>query len=179
MATWSIKEISMKPHVALFLLLLLQACGFAQVSTTVPPSGLDRYSDATVGKISVTSLEQNPDMLRFNRELETYISSELNELFARTGLSRAAAEDRKPGTLSFNMEVEIVYGNRAARYFSYGIGDAGSGSVKTVLRVTDLATEETRYQSLSESKLSLGYMGGSMRSTIKENIQKLMDHYPN
>lgn len=163
----------------LFLLLLLQACGFAEVRTTLPPSGLDRYRYAAIGNVTVKSLEQNADLQNLNREFEKYIAAELSKLFSRNGFNGVAAGDRKPGTLSFNVEVDIVYGSRGARYFSYGIGDAGAGTVKSVLRVIDLATGETRYQSVADSKLSLGYMGGSMRSTIEENIQKLMNHYPN
>jgi hypothetical protein len=61
--------------VTIFLVLLLQGCGFAHVRTNVPSSGLERYSYATVGKISVTSLEQNADLQGLNRELETDVAS--------------------------------------------------------------------------------------------------------
>ena len=163
----------------ILMMTLLQACGFAHVRTNVSPSELKKYSLANIGKIVVVSTEQNADLQDLNREWEALIRSELEELLSRNHLGQPPAGERTQATLSFNVDMVIEYGNRGMRYLTGGIGGAGRGTVKTTLRVNDVDTGKLQYQSESESKLSLGFFGGSMRSTIRENIKKLLDHYPN
>jgi hypothetical protein len=162
----------------MLVMALMQGCGFAHVRTNVALPKIKSYSYADLGKIVVKSYEQNGDLQGLNRELEAFVASELEQLLSRNGLRRPAAGDRPVEMLAFNVDVDIVYGNRGLRYLSGGIGRAGQGRVATVLRVTDAATGETQYQSVSESNLNLGLFGGSMRLTIEENIQKLMNAYP-
>ena len=168
-------------HIILMVLMIaaLQACGFAHVRTNVAISNLKSYRYAEPGKVTVSSAEQNENLQNVNREMEAFVTSELEELFTRNGLRRHAAGEVNVPRLKFDVDVQIVYGSRGKRYITYGIGGAGEGKVTTTLRVVDADTGETAYQALSESTLSVGFFGGSMRSTIKENIHKLLEQYPN
>ena len=168
-------------HIILMVLMIaaLQACGFAHVRTNVAISNLKSYRYAEPGKVTVSSAEQNGNLQNVNREMEAFVTSELEELFTRNGLRRHAAGEVNVPRLKFDVDVQIVYGSRGKRYITYGIGGAGEGKVTTTLWVVDADTGETAYQALSESTLSVGFFGGSMRSTIKENIHKLLEQYPN
>jgi hypothetical protein len=167
-------------HFSLIILLAaLQSCGFAQVRTDIVLSNLKSYRDAATGKVTVNSAEQNEDLQNVNRETQAFVVSELEELFTRNALRHPAAGETKAARLRFDVDVQIVYGSRGKRYITYGIGGAGEGRVASTLRVVDADTGETQYQAAAESTLNVGFFGGSMRSTIQENIEKLLDQYPN
>src|ERR1041385_2374481 len=75
----------------IFMISLLQACGFAHVRTNVSPSELKNYSLANIGKITVVSTEQNADLQNLNREWEALIRSELEDLLSRNRLRQPPA----------------------------------------------------------------------------------------
>ena len=75
-----------------------------------------------------------------------------------------------------SLDVDLVYGNRAARYFG-GFG-AGKGSVDSVLSVMDPSTKVVKFKAVSESDLSMGAFGGDMQSVLKSNIKELIKQYP-
>ena len=80
-------------------------------------------------------------------------------------------------SLLFDLDIDIVYGNRAARYF-IGFG-AGKGTMRSVLTVKDKATGKIVYSATGASDLTIGAFGGSMESVIKNGIDKILEGFPN
>src|ERR1051326_3702392 len=82
----------------ILIMSLIQACGFAHVRTNVSPSELKNYSLATIGEITVVSTEQNADLQNLNREWETLIRSELEDLLNRNRLRQPPDGEGTQGT---------------------------------------------------------------------------------
>jgi hypothetical protein len=102
-------------------------------------------------------------------ELESYVNESHYQLMNEAPVSGEKA-------LVVNLDIDLVYGNRAARYWG-GFG-AGKGSVDSVLTVTDSQTGEEKFRAVAESDLAMGAFGGDMGSVLKGNIKQLVDQYP-
>jgi hypothetical protein len=160
-----------------FVVVLLQACGAAHVKPGTSSDSLGSFSSAYIDEIKFHSQEQNGDSLEMNKKMEQYAESELNRIIKSK--SYRVIEKSSAGTekaLAFKLDVSIVYGSRAARYF-VGFG-AGKGSVNSQLQVVDSTSNEVVYSASAESDLSVGGFGGSMEAVIRQNIEKLLATYP-
>ena len=157
--------------------LLLQACGNAHVRQVSNSDNLVNYSAAFVDEVKVSSKERNPDATAINVKMRHYAEQKLAEIITAKKYQVIPAADAKANNaLAFNIDVNVVYGNRAARYFA-GFG-AGKGSVTSRLKVVDSVSNETVFSSFAESELKFGAFGGSMESVLKDNIDKLLATYP-
>ena len=107
--------------------------------------------------------------------MEEYARVKLNELILKNGYQENAGSTDE-ASLGFNLELDIIYGSRAARYWG-GFG-AGKGSVNSTFEVIDSKTKQTKYSTSAASDLAMGAFGGSMEAVIKKNIDKLLDSYP-
>ena len=153
----------------------------AHVRTDLASSDLHQYDKVFISEINVHSQElaaQNNAVLQsqmnewevFARgELENYVNDSHYKL-----LNQRPASTEK--ALIVNLDIDLVYGNRALRYW-VGFG-AGKGSVNSVLIVTDNQTGNEKFRAVSESDLSMGGFGGDMESVLKQNIRELVDQYP-
>jgi len=102
----------------------------------------------------------------FTALAEQLLRGRLQGRYALQDASAAA----KPGTLVVNIHVFIHYGNRGLRYAGVG----GTGGVDSTLTAVDAASGEVQLRAHSLSDLTMGLFGGDMKSTIRDNLRKLM-----
>lgn len=158
------------------LALLLQACGTLNVRPGTAPANLNQYSKGFIEEIDISSREQNGDSLDANSRMKSYAQQQLEALIKKSPHELVPANSNN-GTLAFHLDIDIIYGSRAARYWN-GLSGAGRGSVNSTLKVVDKKSGETIYTSTAASTLKMGFFGGSMESVIKTNIDKLLSTYP-
>lgn len=158
----------------------LTACGAAHVRTEKSSSDLHQYKNIYLGKVDIHSQEEaaktNEELQLKMVEWEGFARTELKNYVEKSEYTLVDTLDNNDTTLTVDLDIDLVYGNRAARYFG-GFG-AGKGSVDSVLKVTDPKTQEVKFHAVAESDLSVGAFGGSMESVLKTNIQKLIEQYP-
>ena len=162
----------------LFLIVaLLQACGGTQV---IPgqSNSTAQYKTAYISEITIASPEGNEDELAYNKEMEAYVRTKLEDIMkAKNFAAVDAAAAKKSPTLIFKFKSEINYGSRAARWASGGFGSGGKGTVSSKFEVTDNLSGKIVYSASAESDLKAGAFGGGMESTIQENIDELLDAF--
>lgn len=173
-------EKRLRTFVTFSLVIFLYGCGVAHVKTEVAASDRHQYSRIYISDVRVYSEEK---AAKDNAELKTKM--EAWELFARGQLENYIKDshyqliDIAPtgpeAVLVANLDINVVYGNRALRYW-VGFG-AGKGSVDSLLIFTDSKTNEEKFRAVSESDLSIGGFGGDMEAVLKENIRELVDQY--
>lgn len=166
---------------SLLFVSFLSACGTAQVRTESFESDLHDYEYMQIGEVDIHSQEK---AAATNEELQAKMIEW--EGFARDELKRYVGESRykladelgdtPESILVISLDVDLVYGNRAARYWG-GFG-AGKGSVDSVLTVVDPSTQTIKFKAVSESDLSMGAFGGDMQGVLKSNIKELIKQYP-
>lgn len=161
--------------------LILSACGTAHIRTETHKNDLHDYEKIYINKVDIHSQEKSAesnDKLQSSMiKWELFARKELENYVERSKYSLAKSLDDKPAsTLVVDLDIDLVYGNRAARYFG-GFG-AGKGSVDSVLTAIDPITDDIKFHAIAESDLSMGAFGGSMQKVLKNNIKKLIQHYP-
>lgn len=180
----------MKPHKSVtsyvfptlsLLVLTLYGCGAAHVRTEVASTDIHQYEKVFISKVDVHSQEETAED---NEKLQAKMVEW--EIFARGELEDYVNESHyqlltePPGAdehaLIINLDIDMVYGSRAKRYWA-GFG-AGRGSVDSVLTVSDSQTGEQKFRAVAESDLSVGGFGGNMEAVLKENVRELVDQYP-
>jgi len=158
------------------LVIFIQACGTAHIQSNTVSEDLSKNTSAYISEVDIQSKEQNGDSLAMNRTIEVYAEEKLTSLITSSNYSLLKSPVEANSTsLAFKINLNIIYGSRAARYWA-GFG-AGKGSVKSLLEVTDSETGTIKYSSSGESDLTMGAFGGSMESVIKQNIDKLINGY--
>lgn len=158
------------------LVVVLQACGTAHVQPNFVSEDLGRYTSAYISKIDIQSAEQNNDSLDMNKKMEVYAKEKLAELIEKNQYALVTdPNNSNKSSLEFSLDLDIVYGSRAARYWA-GFG-AGKGSVISTFEVVDSKSGEVKYSSSGASDLAMGLFGGSMAAVIKQNIDKLINEY--
>lgn len=160
---------------------LLSACGTAHVRTDKVASDLHSYNNVFIQKVDIYSNEEaaktNTQLQNKMVEWEAFARTELENYVQRSNYSLLTSKDQiTERTLIVDLDVDLVYGNRAARYFG-GFG-AGKGSVDSVLTVIDHQTSDLKFKATAESELSMGAFGGDMQGVLKSNIKKLIQQYP-
>jgi hypothetical protein len=160
-----------------FIALFLQACGGTQVIPGESKS-TGQYKTAYISEISITASEGNEDELAYNKEMEAYVRSKIEEIMKEKNFAAvdAAAASKTP-TLLFKFKSTINYGNRSLRWVSGGFGSAGKGTVNSQFEATDSLSRNVVYSASAESDLKAGAFGGGMESTIQENIDELLDAF--
>ncbi len=165
----------------LLLVATMNGCGVAHIRTEVESSDLHQYDKMFISVVDVHSQEvaaQDNEELQdkmveweaFSRaELEGYINDSHYQLMSEPPTSTDKA-------LVAILDIDMVYGSRAARYWA-GFG-AGKGSVSSVLTVTDSQTGEEKFRAVAESDMAMGAFGGDMGSVLKKNIEDLVAQYP-
>lgn len=156
-----------------FSLIFIQACSRNNSRTVIGvTSNISQYSKEYIYKINVKSKNKNKDLLDMNKKMKIYSNNKLQNIFNKKGYKLATSSGA--GVLRFQLDMNIVYGNRAVRYFAGRYTDTGRGSVRSMLKILDNQTEEVKYKVLVVSSLSKGRFGGSMESLIKENINNIL-----
>lgn len=163
--------------VLFFIAIFLQACGGTQV---IPgqSNSTGQYKTASIAEISIAAPEGNEDEQAYNKKMEAYVRSKIEEIMKDKNFAAvdAAAASKSP-TLMFKFKSTIDYGNRSLRWVSGGFGSAGKGTVNSQLEVTDSLSRNVVYSASAESDLKAGAFGGGMESTIQENIDELLDAF--
>ena len=177
-------ERSLTSHLSptlLLLVLTLYGCGAAHVRTDMASADIHQYEKIFISEVDVHSQEESA---RNNTELQAKMDEW--EIFARGELEAYVNDSHyqllaePPGAaekaLIINLDIDMVYGSRAKRYW-VGFG-AGRGSVDSVLTVSDSQTGEQKFRAVAESDLSVGGFGGNMEEVLKKNVRELVDQYP-
>ena len=159
----------------------LSGCGAAHVRTDTASADIHQYEKVFISEVDVHSQEESA---QDNAELQANMDEW--EIFARGELESYVNDSHyqlltdPPGAtdkaLIINLDIDIVYGSRALRYW-VGFG-AGKGSVDSVLTVSDNQTGEQKFRAMAESDLSVGGFGGDMEKVLKKNVSELVDQYP-
>lgn len=135
---------------------------------------------AYVGRVTVASQEEaakaNEPLQVKMRAWEAEARSRLQEGLVAKGY-QVVAEAPAPGSATFtwNLDIDVQYGNRAMRWV-VGFG-AGKGHVRSTLVVDDGAKQE-RYRSGADSDLAMHITGGDIGTVIRDNMSKLIDALP-
>lgn len=182
-------ERSLTRYFSLMLLLLvltLYGCGpthvrSEHVRTELESADIHQYEKVFISKVDVDSQEETArDNVKLQDKMDEW------EMFARGELEGYVTDSHyqllpeAPGAaekaLIMNLDIDMVYGSRAKRYW-VGSG-AGRGSVDSVLTVSDSRTGEQKFRAVAESSLSVGGFGGDMEEVLKNNVRKIVDQYP-
>ena len=163
------------------VILTLSGCGTAHVRTEMQSPDLHIYEKVFIDVVDVHSqeatAESNEALQAKMIEWESFARAELEGYVNESHYQLIYTLPETPdSSLVINLDIDLVYGSRVARYFA-GFG-AGKGSVDSVLTVSDPVTEETKFQAVSESDMSVGAFGGDMEAVLKDNIKKLVEQYP-
>jgi hypothetical protein len=163
------------------LLVTLGGCGTAHVRTDEQSADLHDYNNIFIDVVDVhsqeASAESNEALQTKMIEWEAFAREELEGYVNESHYQLLRSLPESPdSTLVVSLDIDLVYGNRAARYWG-GFG-AGKGSVDSVLTATDSATGDTKFKAVAESDLAMGAFGGDMQSVLQSNIRKLVDQYP-
>ncbi|WP_339677923.1 hypothetical protein [uncultured Zhongshania sp.] len=163
-----------------FVAALLSACGTAHVKTEAESADILNYTKIYISKVDVHSQEPaaktNQKLQEKMLEWEGFAMNELETNIEKSRYTLIKSiDDTSPDALSLELDIDLVYGSRAARYFG-GFG-AGKGSVDSVLKVVDPKTKEIKYSAVANSDLSVGAFGGDMGDVLKSNVTKLIQQY--
>jgi len=174
------------PPMLLLLVLTLIGCGPTHVRTDhvrteMASADIHQYEKVFILGVDVDSQEETA---RDSAELQAKMDEW--EIFARGELESYVNDSHyqmltePPGAaekaLIMNLDIDMVYGSRAKRYW-VGFG-AGRGSVDSVLTASDNQTGEQKFRAVAESDLSVGGFGGDMGEVLKKNVRELVDQYP-
>ena len=159
----------LKISVTFCLLLLIQACGRTHIKPIIT-SDLNQYTHAYISEINIKSKEKNSDALEINENMKAYTHDEFKKFIKKERFRQATSSDFN--ALEFKVDVDIIYGSRALRYW-VGFG-AGKGIVKSTFEAIDSHTGEVKYSASGASHLIMGFLGGSMKKVIRNNIHRLL-----
>lgn len=149
--------------------LTLSACGGVHSVVSKQPSGIDGIRAVTIAPVEVVSKEQNADALSLNAQWKKMAEDELQSLFASKKIS---ISPNSQGTVV--CRINVVYGNRALRYW-VGFG-AGSGSLTVTLELKD-KTGNVQYATESKADLAVGAFGGDMSNVAGKAIQTAVKEF--
>ena len=143
--------------------LTVSACGGIQSVITKQPSGLTGIKAVQIASIAVESREQNADALALNAQWKKMAEDELRSQLNAKNIDTPAA-----GQATVVCRINVVYGNRALRYW-VGFG-AGAGSLTMVIELKDKAGN-VQYATETKSDLAVGAFGGDMATVARSAIQ--------
>jgi hypothetical protein len=133
------------------------------------PNGIDGIRAVTIAPVEVVSKEQNVDALSLNTQWKKMAEDELQTLFASKKISTS------PNSQSTVVcRINVVYGNRALRYW-VGFG-AGSGSLTVTLELKD-KNGNVQYATESKADLAVGAFGGDMSDVARKAIQTAVKEF--
>jgi len=146
----------------------LFGCGGIRHSVTTSPQNISALKQVTLLPVDVSSKEQTPDALSLNDQWKSVATVELQTLLNTKKITATSNSDTTLGC-----RIDVVYGNRALRYF-VGLG-AGSGHMRVAIELKD-KNGTVLYATDSKSTLAGGFFGGDMsrvaRKTIVEAVRK-------
>jgi hypothetical protein len=147
----------------------LYACGAVHNSVTTQPQNIPALEQVNVLPVEVSSKEQNPDALSLNDQWEKMATDELRSLLDSKKITEAANSDTTVGC-----RIDVVYGNRALRYF-VGFG-AGSGHMSVTIELKD-KQGTVLYAINSEADLAMGAGGGDMSAVASKTIKEAVKEF--
>ena len=159
----------------------ISACSNVTIKNHEHDADLHDYKYVYINKIDIYSKEpaakDNQKLQNLMVEWEGFARDELERHVSNSSYELTKTLDKESSeVLVVDLDVDLVYGNRAARYWG-GFG-AGKGSVDSNLTVSDSATQDVKYNSTAESELTMGALGGDMQALLKDNIKALIKDYP-
>ena len=162
-------------------LFLLSGCGVAHITTKEQANDLQSYNQVYINTVDIHSQEPNAatnaKLQNKMVEWESFARNQLENHVQKSNYSLIQSEDQiTDNTLIVNLDIDLVYGSRAARYFG-GFG-AGKGSVDSLLTASDQKTNNVKFKAVAESDLAVGFFGGDMQGVLKDNIKELVQQYP-
>ena len=150
--------------------LTLSACGGVHNVVTKQPSGIDSIKLVTVAPVEVTSKEQNTDALSLNAQWKRMAEDELQSLLT----SKKIATSSNNSQATVVCRINVVYGNRALRYW-VGFG-AGSGSLTVTIELKD-KSGNVQYATDSKADLAVGAFGGDISDVARKAIQTAVKEF--
>ncbi len=156
---------------------LLHACGVAHVKTEVIAQDINQYTNIFIQNVRVYSNEASAkNNAALQEKLKSWESHSRGQIESYINASKftlvQSLDDTKGDTLLIDLDVNVMYGNRALRWV-VGFG-AGKGGVDSTLTVKDAKTGEVKYRGHGDSDLSVGITGGDMGDVLEKNIRKLL-----
>ena len=131
---------------------VLAACGTARTLVLEPVADTGKFSRADV-------IAHNPTV-----EVPAEVTAKLEAVVNR-GLYESGAFQHGPDLRIFYTFVSHDAGDRFARWFWGGIGNAGEGSVTLMVRYVDQSDRELAKTQV-EGRIGSGFFGGSMDEAI-------------
>ena len=166
--------------------LTLYGCGATHVrthhvGTEMASAEIHQYEKVFISEVDVDSQEETArDNVVLQAKMDEWEKFARGELEGYVNDSHYQLLTEPPGAaekaLIMNLDIDMVYGSRAKRYW-IGSG-AGRGSVDSVLTASDNQTGEQKFRAVAESSLSVGGFGGDMEKVLIKNVRDLVDQYP-
>jgi Domain of unknown function (DUF4410) len=152
-----------------FVALTLSACGGIHSVVTKQPSGITGIKAVTVAPVEVASHEQNVDAVALNAQLKKVAEDELRSHLASKNIAVSATSQA-----TVVGRINVVYGNRALRYW-VGFG-AGAGSLTITIELKD-RSGNVQYATETKSDLAVGMFGGDMSAVARSAIQAAVKEF--
>ena len=149
--------------------LALSACGVPHHTVVTQPNNLVMFKQVTLLPVEVSSGEQSPDALAVNEKWKKWAMDELQSLMATKNIE---VSSNSQATVA--CRIEIVYGNRALRYF-IGFG-AGAGHIQVDITLKD-SNGIVRYATNSKADLAVGVVGGDMSQVVQDTIETAVKEF--
>ncbi|HYD48248.1 MAG TPA: DUF4410 domain-containing protein [Terriglobales bacterium] len=156
--------------VLLLALAALGACGRIHSRVVVAPEKLGVIEQVALLPAEVSSREQTNEALALNAEWQTLAQQELEAAIGSRGI-KIARRDAKNRVVA---RIEVIYGNRALRYF-VGFG-AGSGHLAVTVELRD-ARGKVRYATSAEADLAGGLWGGDMSEVVRTTVRAAAEDF--
>lgn len=141
--------------------IILSACGAGRAIILEPVKVTQPITGVTI-KRDVSSVNVNAEVLNdFEKEL-------------RSKLNDAGFKENSDLTLSYRF-IQLDEGNRFARWFVGGFGNAGEGSMMTEVKYYDAQNKEIG-KIHAEGKIGSGMYGGGFSNAIEKAVESIVDY---
>jgi len=162
------------------LVLLFSGCSTTNARTEINVKTNMEYQNVVINDIKVYSEEDsaktNAPLQQKFKTWQTYANNQLSQHVESSKYNLLTSnKNMPPASLLYDLDVNIIYGNRALRW-AVGFG-AGKGGVHSTLTVRDANTAKIIYQGKGDSELKGGGLGGDMDAILKQNIAALLKRY--
>lgn len=149
--------------------LALSACAGVHSMVMTQPVRIGELKPVTQHPVTVSSKEQTPEALSLNEQWKKMAAEELQSLLVSKNIASSSN-----GQATVECSIDVVYGNRALRYW-VGFG-AGSGHIHVTIELKD-NSGTVRYATKSDADLSVGVFGGDMSGAVRKTIRAAVKEF--
>lgn len=147
----------------------LNACGGVHHKIATQPQNIPVLKQVKLLSVEVSSKEQNADALSLNDQWKKIATDELQTMLDAKNIIATNNSDTTVGC-----SIDVVYGNRALRYF-VGFG-AGSGHMRVTIELKD-KHGTVLYAANSDADLAMGGFGGDMSKVARKTIVEAVKEF--